>query len=46
VVEARGELARIAVLGQGYSGAEVARFVGVTTSCITRLLSAGRSEKT
>jgi hypothetical protein len=45
VVEARGELARVAVMGQGYSGAEVARFVGVTTSCITRPLAAGRREK-
>jgi len=41
VVEARQELSRIAVLVQGYSGAEVARYLGVTNSCITRPLSIG-----
>jgi putative transposase len=39
VVEARGEFSRLAVMGHGYSGAEVARFAGVTNSCITRPLS-------
>ena len=38
-VEARQELSRIGVMVQGYSGAEVARYLGVTNSCITRPLS-------
>jgi hypothetical protein len=41
VVEARGELSRVAVMEHGYSGAEVARYMGVTNSCITRSLSSG-----
>ena len=45
VVEARGELSRVAVLGQGYSGVEVARFAGVTNSCITRSLTLERKPK-
>jgi chromosomal replication initiation ATPase DnaA len=36
VVEARQELSRLAVMVHGYSGAEVARYLGVTNSCITR----------
>ena len=39
VVEARQELSRLAVTVHGYSGAEVARYLGVTNSCITRPLS-------
>jgi len=39
VVKARQELSRLAVVGHGYSGAEVARYLGVTNSCITRPLS-------
>ena len=39
VVEARRELSRLGIMEQGYSGAEIARYLGVTTSCITRLLS-------
>ena len=41
VVEARQELSRLAVMVHGYSGAEVARYLGVTNSCITRPLSLG-----
>ena len=41
VVEARQELSRLAVMDHGYSGAEVARYLGVTNSCITRPLSLG-----
>ena len=41
VVEARQELSRLAVMEYGYSGAEVARYLGVTNSCITRPLSLG-----
>ena len=40
VVEARRVLGWLSVRKWGYSGAEVARFLGVTTSCITRSLSA------
>jgi len=39
VVEARQELSRLALMAHGYSGAEVARYLGVTNSCITRPLS-------
>jgi len=39
VVRARQELARLGVQEHGYSGAEIARYLGVTTSCITRPLS-------
>jgi len=42
VVKAREALSWIAVRELGYSGAEVARFLGVTTSCITRSISSGR----
>jgi putative transposase len=38
VVEARRKLSRAAVMEHGYSGAEVARFAGVTNSCVTRSL--------
>ena len=36
VVRTRGEIARIAVRELGYSGAETARYLGVTTSCVNR----------
>ena len=39
VVEVRQELSGLAVMGHGYSGAEeAARYLGVTTSCVTRSL--------
>ena len=41
VVETRQEVSRLAVMVHGYSGAEVARYLGVTNSCITRPLSLG-----
>ena len=41
VVEARKEFTRLAVLVHGYSGAEVARYLGVTNSCVTRPLALG-----
>lgn len=44
VVDARREMAWIAVRELGYSGAEVARFLGVTTSCINRSV-ASRTDK-
>ena len=39
VVRARGELSQVAVKLFGYSGAEVARYLGVTSSCVTREVS-------
>ena len=39
VVEARQELSRLGIMEHGYTGAEIARYLGVTTSCITRPLS-------
>jgi putative transposase len=39
VVKARGELSQVAVKLFGYSGAEVARYLGVTNSCVTREVS-------
>ena len=39
VVGARQELSRLGIMEHGYSGAEIARYLGVTTSCITRPLS-------
>jgi REP element-mobilizing transposase RayT len=40
-VTARGALAWIAVRELGYSGADVARYLGVSTSCITRTVATG-----
>jgi len=45
IVEARRVLAWIAVKALGYSGAEVARYLGVTSSCINRSLSRGDRPK-
>jgi len=42
VVEARGSLSWIAVRELGYSGADVARFLGVTNSCVTRFVASGK----
>jgi hypothetical protein len=42
VVKAREAMSWIAVRELGYSGAEVARYLGVTTSCINRLISSGK----
>ena len=38
-VEARRVLSWLAVKEFGYSGAEVARYLGVTNSCVTRAVS-------
>ena len=40
VVEARRVLSWLAVRELGYSGAAVARYLGVTNSCVTRAVSA------
>lgn len=42
IVMARGAMSWIAVRELGYSGADVARYLGVTTSCVTRIVSAAR----
>jgi putative transposase len=39
VVKAREVVSWVAVRELGYAGAEVARYLGVTTSCINRLIS-------
>jgi hypothetical protein len=39
VLEAREEFSQVAVKGLGYSGAEVARYLGVTGSCVTRIVA-------
>ncbi|RPH48943.1 MAG: hypothetical protein EHM85_15560 [Desulfobacteraceae bacterium] len=41
VVKARSAISWIGVRELGYSGADVARYLGVTNSCVTRLISAG-----
>ena len=42
IVEARRIVSWLAVTELGYSEAEVARYLGVTTSCITRAVSSGK----
>jgi len=42
VVQARRAMSCIGVRELGYSGADVARYLGVTNSCVTRLVSAGQ----
>ena len=42
IVEARRILSWLSVKELGYSGAEVARYIGVTTSCVTRAISSGK----
>jgi len=39
VLKAREEFAQVAVKELGYSGAEVARYLGVTGSCVTRIVA-------
>jgi putative transposase len=41
VIKARRIVSWIAVRELGYSGAEVARYLGVTNSCITRFIASG-----
>lgn len=40
LLRAREEFSQIAVMELGYSGAEVARYLGVTASCVTRIVAA------
>ncbi len=44
VAAARAVLSWVAVRELGYSGAEVARFLGVTNSCVTRTVASTRAE--
>jgi len=44
VVKARRAMSWIGVRELGYSGADVARYLGVTNSCVTRMISAGKKE--
>jgi len=44
VVQARRAMSWIGVRELGYSGADVARYLGVTNSCVTRMISAGRKQ--
>jgi len=43
VAKARGSISWIAVRELGYSGADVARYLGVTNSCVTRLVASGQT---
>jgi hypothetical protein len=42
VVEARASISWIAVRELGYSGADVARYLGVTNSCVTRIVESDK----
>lgn len=46
IIKARRVVSWLAVCELGYSGAEVARHLGVTNSCITRFLSSGDKPET
>ncbi|MBW2589751.1 MAG: hypothetical protein JRD71_03360, partial [Deltaproteobacteria bacterium] len=41
VVKARRVMSWIGVRELGYSGADIARYLGVTNSCVTRMISTG-----
>jgi len=42
VAKARGSISWVAVRELGYSGADVARYLGVTNSCVTRFVASGQ----
>ena len=44
VVQARRAMSWIGVRELGYSGADIARYLGVTNSCVTRMISAERKQ--
>ena len=46
VVKARQAMSWIGVRELGYSGADVARYLGVTNSCVTRMISTGKKPDT
>ena len=41
-VNARRAMSWIGVRELGYSGADIARYIGVTNSCVTRMISSGK----
>ena len=43
IIEPRRVFSWLAVKELGYSGAEVSRYLGVTTSCVTRSISSGKA---
>ena len=44
VVQARRAMSWIGVRELGYSGADVARYLGVTNYCVTRMISAEKNQ--
>ncbi len=44
VVKARRAMSWIGVRELGYSGADVARYLGVTNSCVTQMISTGKKQ--
>ncbi len=44
IVQARCAMSLIGVRELGYSGADVARYLGVTNSCVTRMISTERKQ--
>jgi hypothetical protein len=44
VVKARRAMSWIGVRELGYSGADVVRYLGVTNSCVTRMISTGKKQ--
>ena len=42
IVKAREIVSWVGIRELGYSGAELARYLGVTTSCVTRFISTGK----
>ena len=43
-MKARRAMSWIGVRELGYSGADVARYLGVTNSCVTRMVSTGKGQ--
>lgn len=46
MVKAGQSISRAGVRKLGYSGVDVVWYLGVTNSCVTRLISAGRKRET
>ena len=46
MIKARREISWIGVRELGYTGAEVARYLGVTNSCVTRVVSSDSKPET
>ena len=41
-MKARPAMSWVGVRELGYSGADIARYIGVTNSCVTRMISSGK----